>query len=196
MIAYLDGKITYKSPTHIFVDVGGVAYDVQISLYSFGLLEKLDSVKIYTQLIIRDDAHTIYGFMTPEEKELFIKLVSVSGIGPNTARVILSYMTPSDTSNAIMTDNVAAFKKVKGVGPKTAQRIILDLKDKMLKNAPDIGDLTSFAAPSIRDEAIAALVALGFQKNQIIKQVDKVISQDSTIDQVETLIKSTLRQLS
>lgn len=196
MIAYLDGKITYKSPTHIFVDVGGVAYDVQISLYSFGLLENLDSVKIYTQLIIRDDAHTIYGFMTPDEKDLFIKLVSVSGIGPNTARVILSYMTPKDTCNAILTDNVAAFKKVKGVGPKTAQRIILDLKDKMLKNAPEMVDLTSFADPSIRDEAIAALVALGFQKNQIIKQVDKVISQDSSIDQVETLIKSTLRQLS
>ena len=196
MIAYLDGKITYKSPTHIHVDVGGVAYDVQLSLYSFGLLESLDKVKIYTQLIIRDDAHTLYGFMTVEEKDLFNKLISVSGIGPNTARVILSYMTPPDATNAIITDNVAAFKKVKGVGPKTAQRIILDLKDKLLKSAPEAGNLTSFSSPSIRDEAISALVALGFQKNQIIMQVDKVISQESGIDQVETLIKSTLRQLS
>ena len=196
MIAYLDGKITYKSPTHIHLDVGGIAYDVQLSLHSYGLLESLDKVKIYTQLIIRDDAHTLYGFMTEEEKNLFNKLISVSGIGPNTARVILSYMTPPDTTNAILTDNVAAFKKVKGVGPKTAQRIILDLKDKLLKSAPDVGNLTSLSAPSIRDEAISALVALGFQKNQVIKQVDKVMSQESGIDQVETLIKSTLRQLS
>lgn len=196
MIAYLDGKITYKSPTHIFVDVGGIAYDVQISLNTYGVIESLDTTKLYTQLIVRDDAHNLFGFHTMEEKELFNKLISVSGIGPNTARVILSYMTPKETVNAILTDNVAAFKKVKGVGPKTAQRIILDLKDKVVKNAADIPDLESLTSPSIRDEAIAALLALGFQKNQVNKAVDKALSQDSGIDQVETLIKSTLRQLS
>lgn len=196
MIAYLDGKITYKSPTHIFVDVGGIAYDVQISLNTYGVIESLDTTKLFTQLIVRDDAHTLFGFHTIEEKELFNKLISVSGIGPNTARVILSYMTPKETVSAILTDNVAAFKKVKGVGPKTAQRIILDLKDKVAKNASDMPDLESLTSPSIRDEAIAALLALGFQKNQVNKAVDKALSQDSGIDQVETLIKSTLRQLS
>ena len=196
MIAYLDGKITYKSPTHIFLDVGGIAYDVQISLNTYGVIESLDTTKLFTQLIVRDDAHTLFGFHTIEEKELFNKLISVSGIGPNTARVILSYMTPKETVSAILTDNVAAFKKVKGVGPKTAQRIILDLKDKVAKNASDMPDLESLTSPSIRDEAIAALLALGFQKNQVNKAVDKALSQDSGIDQVETLIKSTLRQLS
>jgi Holliday junction DNA helicase RuvA len=196
LIAYLDGKITYKSPTHIFVDVGGIAYDVQISLNTYGVIESLDTTKLFTQLIVRDDAHTLFGFHTIEEKELFNKLISVSGIGPNTARVILSYMTPKETVSAILTDNVAAFKKVKGVGPKTAQRIILDLKDKVAKNASDMPDLESLTSPSIRDEAIAALLALGFQKNQVNKAVDKALSQDSGIDQVETLIKSTLRQLS
>ena len=196
MIAYLDGKITYKSPTHIFLDVGGIAYDVQISLNTYGVIESLDTTKLFTQLIVRDDAHTLFGFHTIEEKELFNKLISVSGIGPNTARVILSYMTPKETVSAILTDNVVAFKKVKGVGPKTAQRIILDLKDKVAKNASDMPDLESLTSPSIRDEAIAALLALGFQKNQVNKAVDKALSQDSGIDQVETLIKSTLRQLS
>lgn len=196
MIAYLEGKISYKSATNVYIDISGKAYDVQISLNTYGAIEQLDTVKLYTQLIVRDDAHTLYGFYTIEEKDLFNKLVSVSGIGPNTARVILSYMTPKEASNAILTDDVVAFKKVKGVGPKTAQRIILDLKDKMHKKAMESGNVGILTSPTIRDEAISALVALGFQKNQIIKQVDKVLSQDSSIDQVEKLIKSTLRQLS
>lgn len=196
MIAYLEGKISYKSATNVYIDISGKAYDVQISLNTYGAIEQLDTVKLYTQLIVRDDAHTLYGFYTIEEKDLFNKLVSVSGIGPNTARVILSYMTPKEASNAILTDDVVAFKKVKGVGPKTAQRIILDLKDKMHKKAMESGYVGILTSPTIRDEAISALVALGFQKNQIIKQVDKVLSQDSSIDQVEKLIKSTLRQLS
>jgi len=196
LIAYLEGKISYKSATNVYIDISGKAYDVQISLNTYGAIEQLDTVKLYTQLIVRDDAHTLYGFYTIEEKDLFNKLVSVSGIGPNTARVILSYMTPKEASNAILTDDVVAFKKVKGVGPKTAQRIILDLKDKMHKKAMESGNVGILTSPTIRDEAISALVALGFQKNQIIKQVDKVLSQDSSIDQVEKLIKSTLRQLS
>lgn len=196
MIAYLEGNITYKDPTHIFLDIGGIAYDVQISLNTYGFLEKLDKVKIFTHLIVREDSHTLYGFSELVEKDLFIKLVSVSGIGPNTARVILSYMTPKEAASAIMTENVAAFKKVKGVGPKTAQRIILDLKDKMHKAAMESGSVEILTSPSIRDEAISALVALGFQKNKIINQVDKVLTQEPGLDQVEALIKSTLRQLS
>lgn len=180
----------------VYMDIGGVAYELQISLNTYSVLEELDKTKIYTHLIVREDAHTLFGFSNLAEKEMFKHLLSVSGIGPNTARVILSYMTPDQTQNAIITDNVVAFKKVKGVGPKTAQRIILDLKDKMAKSALNSGEIEQFQENSIRDEAISALLALGFQKNQITKQVDKVLSQDSSIDQVEALIKATLRQLS
>lgn len=186
----------YKSPTHVYVDIGGIAYDVQISLNTFGQLEALDEVKLFTHLIVREDAHYLFGFIEEEEKELFIRLISVSGIGPNTARVILSYMTPGEAASAILTDNVAAFKKVKGVGPKTAQRIILDLKDKIAKDAITASPAVKISATGIRDEAISALVALGFQKTQVTKVVDQVLSSQPDIDQVETLIKSVLRQLS
>jgi len=196
MIAYLKGDIAQKTPTNIYLDIGGIAYDVQISLNTFAALEELDKVKLYTHLIIRDDHHALYGFYTEAEKALFVKLLSVSGVGPNTGRVILSYMNPKEVKSAILTDNIAAFKKVKGVGPKTAQRIILDLKDKIAKEAPDLGKTEKLTSEPIREEAIAALVALGFQKTMVSKQVDKVLSQEQEIDQVEALIKSVLRQLS
>ena len=195
MIAYLEGKITYSSPTEIYLDIGGIAYEVNISLNTYSAIESLKSVKLYTQLIIRENEHSIYGFFDQAEKNLFSKLLSVSGIGPNTARVILSYMTPQQTRSAILHDNVAAFKKVKGVGPKTAQRIILDLKDKIAKEGLDSEEVEKSFDNTIRDEAIAALLALGFQRSQIVKLIDKNLSQDSSIDQVETLIKMTLKQL-
>lgn len=196
MIAYLEGKIAQKSPTSIHLDIGGIAYDVQISLNTFAAIEEMAKVKLFTHMIVRDDHHALYGFFAEEEKSLFVKLLSVSGIGPNTSRVILSYMTPKETKSAILSDNVAAFKKVKGVGPKTAQRIILDLKDKIAKDAMKSGDSKILTSDPIREEAISALIALGFQKAMVSKSVDKVLSQDSSIDQVESLIKSVLRQLS
>ncbi len=196
MIAYLEGNITHKAPTHTYIDIGGVAYDVQISLNTYAHVEDADKIKLFTHLVVREDSQTLFGFYSLEEKELFIKLLSVSGIGPNTARVILSYMNTEEVVRAISTDNVTAFKKVKGVGPKTAQRIILDLKDKIVKKELDKGTLTSLSQPSIREEAISALVALGFQKTQVSKQVDKVLTKETDITQVEVLIKETLRQFS
>jgi Holliday junction DNA helicase RuvA len=196
VIAYLQGKLSFKSPTHVYLDIGGIAYDVQISLNTYAQLESLTDVKLYTQLIVREDAHHLYGFFDEEEKDLFVKLISVSGIGPNTARVILSYMTPPDVRSAILSDNVVAFKKVKGVGPKTAQRIILDLKDKVAKDSLTAGYDLNNAGESIREEAISALVALGFQKSQVNKLVDKVLTENADMHQVESLIKSVLRQLS
>ena len=196
MIAYLQGKIAQKSPTSIHLDIGGIAYDVQISLNTFAAIEEMAEVKLFTHMIVRDDHHALYGFYTEEEKTLFVKLLSVSGVGPNTGRVILSYMTPNETKSAILTDNVPAFKKVKGVGPKTAQRIILDLKDKIAKEGLESDNSLTLTGEPIREEAISALVALGFQKAMVTKSVDKVLSQDKSIDQVESLIKSVLRQLS
>lgn len=196
MIAYLEGKINYKAPTNIFLDIGGIAYDVQISLNTFAEIEKLEEVKLFTQLIVREDAHSIYGFFTVDEKDLFVKLISVSGIGPNTARVILSYMTPNETKSAILRDNVAAFKKVKGVGPKTAQRLILDLKDKVAKEGLELEAHKMSPDSAIRSEALSALQSLGFNKNVVSKSLDKVLKEDPSITQVENLVKAVLRQLS
>ena len=196
MIAYLQGKLAHKSPTAVHLDIGGIAYTVNISLNTFATIENLEETKLYTQLIIRENEHSLYGFHTMVEKDLFVKLVSVKGIGPNTARVILSYMTPSETKSAILHNNAAAFKKVKGVGPKTAQQIILDLQNKITKENLDTEIVDISSANTTREEAISALVSLGFPRSQVGKMVDKVLSQDSSIDQVEVLIKSVLRQLS
>ncbi|MBT8233795.1 MAG: Holliday junction branch migration protein RuvA [Saprospiraceae bacterium] len=197
MIAYVEGNISYKAPNHIFLDIGGLAYDVQISLNTYAEVESLEKVKLFTHLIVREDSHSLYGFYTMEEKDLFTKLISVSGIGPNTARVILSYMTPKEAKSAILTDNVAAFKKVKGVGPKTAQRLILDLKDKVAKDGIEVElPKSDLASSSIREEAISAMLALGFNKNAVSKQIEKALNENPSINQVENLIKAVLRQLS
>ena len=198
MIAYIEGKLTFKSPTHVYIDTGGLGYEVQVSLNTYAHLESLSAVKLFTQLIVREDAQILFGFADEEEKKLFNLLISVSGIGPNTARMILSYMSPGETAAAILEDNVAAFKKVKGVGPKTAKRLIVDLKDKLAKI--EIENLESTpvhkADTQIKDEAVVALMSLGFQKSQISKMVEKVLKADPDITQVEVLIKNVLRQLS
>jgi len=196
LIAYLEGKLTFKSPTSVHLDVGGIAYVVNISLHTFSQIENEETAKLYTQLIVRETEHSLYGFRDMTEKDLFSKLVTVKGIGPNTARVILSYLTPEETKSAILQENIVAFKKVKGVGPKTAQQIILDLKNKIAKDTMETGAKIPDSAPtSIREEAISALMALGFQRNPIAKVVDKVMSENPDMDQVENLIKTILRQL-
>jgi len=197
LIAYLEGKLTFKSPTSVHLDIGGIAYVVKISLNTYGQIEHEESTKLYTQLIIRENEHSLFGFKEMKEKDLFSKLVTVKGIGPNTARVILSYLTPEETHNAILHENVAAFKKVKGVGPKTAQQIILDLKNKIAKATLETGgvNIADSAPNSIREEAISALMALGFQRAPIGKVVDKVMGENPEMDQVENLIKTILRQL-
>jgi len=195
LIAYLEGKLTSKTPTQVYLDTGGIAYEVNISLNTFATIEHLEEVKLHTKLIIRENEHTLYGFHELEERQLFIKLISVKGVGPNTARVILSYMTPTETTSAILHDNVAAFKKVKGVGPKTAQQIILDLKNKIAKESLATKTNVISSANSIREEAMAALVSLGFPRSQVGKMVDKVMKDNNDINQVEVLIKTVLRQL-
>ena len=132
MYAYIEGKYVFKSPTTVYIDVGGVAYVIHISLNTYSRIESAESGRLYTHLHVKEDAHTLYGFADEEEKNLFVLLLSVSGIGPNTARIILSSMVPIEVRTAILTDNDLAFKKVKGVGPKTAKRLILDLKDKII----------------------------------------------------------------
>ncbi len=196
MIAYIQGAITFKSPTYIVVETGGIGYHINISLNTYAQIEKADSVKILTHLHIKEDSHTLYGFAEETERSLFILLLSVSGIGPNTARILLSSMTAGEVRAAILSENVPAFKKVKGVGPKTAKRIILDLKDKILK---DSGDIPLAIAPqnnTLRDEALSALVALGFAKIQVQKVLNQILKEHTGISSVEELIKLALKQLS
>lgn len=197
MIAYLNGEITYKTPTFIYVECNGVGYHVNISLNTYSKIEGLTKIKIFTYMNVREDDQSLYGFFDDDERSIFVLLISVSGIGVNTARVILSYMNPDEIRSAILHDNAHAFSKAKGVGPKTAKRIILDLKDKVVK---EIGlEQTvpvSMSVQPIQQEAVSALVALGFPKPIVDKNVRQIISKQPDIESVQELIKIALKQMS
>ena len=196
MISYIKGAITFKSPTYVVVEAGGIGYHVNISLNTYAQIEKLETVKILTLLHVKEDSHTLYGFAEEMERSLFVLLLSVSGIGPNTARILLSSMTAQEARTAIISEDVPAFNKVKGVGPKTAKRIILDLKDKILKDSGESPVPLSIHDNTIRDEALSALVALGFARIQVQKVLNKTLSDHKSIEGVEELIKLSLKQLS
>lgn len=197
MITYIKGLLTYKTPTFIVVETGGVGYHINISLNTYTQVEKLESVKILTQQIIREDSHTLYGFAEEAERMLFLHLISVSGVGPSTAQLVLSSMTPEEIRSAIISENAALLGKVKGIGPKTAKRIILDLKDKLVKDGGAEVSLTiSPQNNTIREEALSALVALGFNRIEVQKALNKLLKEQPTIRNVEELIKLALKQLS
>ncbi len=198
MIGYLKGELTHKTPTFVYIEVAGVGYHVNISLNSFSDLEGATQAKVFTHMIVKEDSDTIFGFSTMEERDLFVLLISVKGVGGNTARVILSYMSPKEVKRAIMHDNVAAFKNVKGIGPKTAKQILLDLKDKVTKLADNAVDLEIVGENShnIRDEAASALQALGFQKTIVEKKIAQVLQSGEPGMELEQIIKEVLKQFS
>ncbi|MCB0551040.1 MAG: Holliday junction branch migration protein RuvA [Phaeodactylibacter sp.] len=196
MITYIKGNITHKSPTYIVVEAGGLGYHVNISLHTYAQVEKLESVKILTHLHIKEDSHTLYGFADATERSLFVHLISVSGIGPSTAQLMLSSMTPDEMRIAIISEDVNTLKRIKGIGPKTAKRAILDLKDKMLK---DSGEELALAGPqdnTIREEALSALVALQFNRIHAQKALNKALKEKPGVASVEELIKLALKELS
>ena len=193
MYAYIKGQFVHKSPTEVYIeDKAGVAYHINISLNTYSNIEQLDEGLLYTHLNVKEDDLSLYGFADLEEKRLFKHLLSVSGIGPNTARVILSYMPALEIRTAIVTENDSAFKKVKGVGPKTAKRIILDLKDKLKKDGGPI-DLSIHSRSDIAEEAFDALIALGFQKQTVRKVLANVSGGEN--ESVEDLIKAALNMM-
>ena len=196
MITYIKGNITHKSPTFIVVETGGLGYHVNISLNTYSQVEKLESVKILTHLHIKEDSHTLYGFADAAERSLFVHLISVSGIGPSTAQLMLSSMTPEEMRMAIISEDVNTLKRIKGIGPKTAKRAILDLKDKMLKDSGEEMVLASPQDNTIRDEALSALVALQFNRIQAQKALNKALKENPGIAGVEQLIKLALKELS
>lgn len=197
MFDYIQGKVVARQPTHVVVEAGGIGYLLNITLNSYDLIEEGKEQKVYTWLQVQEDAHRLWGFKEPAERDVFLHLISVSGIGPNTARLILSGMTPEECRQAILTDNELAFRQVKGVGPKTAKRVMMELKDKMLKTA---GDPLNVKAGSHKnksvEEATAALITLGFVKSQAEKVISQIIRDESRDLPTETLVRMALRMLS
>lgn len=194
MIAQIQGKLVEKNPTEVVIDCSGVGYLINISLHTYGQLPQSDFVKLYTHLIVREDAHILYGFAEKSEREIFILLLSVSGIGSNTARTMLSSLTPSQIKQAIVNENVNVIQSVKGIGLKTAQRVILDLKDKILKVADAESDIFVPSGNIQKEEALAALEVLGISRKQAEKTVDKFVSENPQAT-AENIIKQVLKSL-
>jgi len=192
MIAHLNGRLIEKNPTNLIIECGGVGYFVKISLNTFSAIGTTESVKVLTQQIIREDAHLLFGFATSEERDVFNLLLSVSGIGPNTAILMLSSMSPNEIANAIQTEDVRSIQAIKGIGAKTAQRVIIDLKDKMLK--VEWSDATNIFVGNNtnRFDALTALISLGFDKKSAEKAIEKIATGDES---VEELIKGALKIL-
>lgn len=198
MFAYLNGKITHKTPTHVYLDCNGVGYFVNISLATFSQIENAAQVKLFTHLVVKEDAHVLYGFFTEDEKAMFLHLISVSGVGPNTARLVLSSLSINELQKAIISGDVRLIQSIKGIGPKSAQRLILELKDKLKKEPVQEGMDSSLLHGSnsvMTDEALAALNMLGFQKIQAEKAVHKALRDNHQISSVEDLIKLSLKNL-
>jgi len=198
MIAYLSGKITYKSPTHIFLETGGIGYMVKISLNTFEKIQHLDSCRLQTSLIVKNENQSVsgfelYGFFEEQEKDLFEKLISVSGVGASTARVMLSSFKPDEIRTAILGENEALIQSIKGIGPKSAKRIILELKDKVGKMSTE-ALLVSTPNNTMKEEALSALVALGFNKQAAEKVIGRLQSGGGERN-VEGLIKEALKLL-
>ena len=193
MITHLRGKLVEKNPTEIVVECGGVGYLVHISLHTYSLLPSEEAVSIYTHLQVKEDSHTLYGFMEVSERAIFRLLISVSGIGANTARTMLSSLSPEELRDAIAASNVGTIQSVKGIGLKTAQRVIIELKDKILK----IYDLEELSTPldnTNKEEALSALEVLGFARKQSEKMVEKILKASPSLS-VEDIIKQTLKGL-
>lgn len=194
MYAYIDGRLVFKSPTQVVIDANGIGYQINISLNTYGLLPEGERCKLYTWLHVKEDAHTLYGFADEGERRLFLHLISVSGIGPGTCRMMLSSITPAEIQTAIIKGDVPLIQRIKGIGPKSAQRIILELQDKLKKEGSD----TLISVPqynTAREEALSALIMLGFAKNVAEKSLDQVIKTNSENLSVEQLIKFALKNL-
>jgi Holliday junction DNA helicase RuvA len=191
MIAQLQGKLIEKNPTEVVLDCSGIGYEVKISLNTFSSIGSDEHLKLFTRLIVREDAHILYGFSSKEEREMFNHLISVSGIGPNIAMIMLSSLVPAEIAHAIQSEDVVTIQRVKGIGAKTAQRVIIDLKGKVLKYT-EVSQNISAVNNTNRFDALTALVSLGFDRKTTEKALEKI---DSGEESVEVLIKEALKVL-
>jgi len=193
MITHIQGRLVEKNPTDIVLDCNGIGYSINISLHTFSQLPNDENVKLFTHLQVREDSHTLYGFSSKVEREIFRLLISVSGVGASIARTMLSSLSPEQVMEAIAHNDIVTIQSVKGIGSKTAQRVVLDLKDKILK-VYGLDDVSSVRSNTNKIEALSALETLGFARKQAEKACDAVIKQDSDAS-VETIIKQALKNL-
>ncbi len=193
MYDYLKGKLVEKNPTYVVIDVNGVGYMVNISLTTYSKIKDKEDIKIFIHFVVREDAQLLYGFADENERLLFVQLITVSGVGANTARLILSSLSTEEAFDAIVLSKTEVLQGVKGIGGKTAQRIIIDLKDKLIKSGIDIEKLDQ-THNTIREEALSGLLILGFHKPSAEKAIDKVLKAGEVVD-VEGLIKEVLKML-
>lgn len=194
MYSFISGKIAEKNPAYVVIDNHGVGYLINITLNTFAAIGEQSEAKLYVHLAVREDAHVLYGFYTEEERSLFLQLITVSGVGCNTARLILSSLSVRETVDAIASNNIKAIQSVKGIGAKTAQRIIVDLHDKVSKLNISEGEKLPLGYNTLKEEALSALMVLGFNRTSIEKTLDKLLSQMENPN-VEQLIKEALRLL-
>jgi holliday junction DNA helicase RuvA len=193
MIDYIKGTITTITPTYLTLETAGIGYLINISVTTFSRLEGKNEIKILVHEVIREDSHQLFGFAESEERDIFRLLISVTGVGANTARMMLSSLNPGEIEKAILGSDVNILKSVKGIGLKTAQRIIVDLKDKLGKHAGS-GEIFAFADNTRREEALSALVMLGFAKSAVTKVLDKIVREEPNLT-VEDMIKRALKNL-
>mgnify|MGYP000968994905 CR=1 FL=1 len=194
MYAYLQGKFSLKNPALVYLDVSGVGYEVNISLNTFAQIQNLDQGKLYTYLQVKEDGHTLYGFFDRSEKEIFIQLIGVSGIGAATARMMLSHLKPDEVSRAIVQGNVKLLESIKGIGKKTAERLVLELRDKVGKAVPD-ATIAAVSGNNFKQDALNALVALGINRPIAETSIQKVILAEPELTNLEDLIKKALKAI-
>lgn len=195
MIAFLNGKYARKTPSYVLIDVNGVGYEVQISLNTYSTIQEKEEGMLLTHLIVREDAHILFGFADSAEKDMFVQLIAISGIGANTARVMLSYMKPEELSRAIIQGNAKALEAIKGIGRKTAERIVVELRDKLAKQPVEMDtNISPWKGNTLQNDALNALIALGISRQAADSAIQKVLNQDPTVG-VELLIKKALQML-
>lgn len=194
MIAYLKGKLVHKEPTHIVIDVGGIGYQASISFNTFSEIKDKEDIRISTYLHVREDAHILFAFATDAEKAMFLNLISVNGVGPNTAMMVLSSLTPAELKSAILREDAATLQAVKGIGGKTALRLILELKDKLRKSQGDEpSTITGMVNNTMRQEALTALMTLGIVRAAAEKSIDTVLRKSGNTISLEDLVKQALK---
>ncbi len=195
MISYLKGKLALKDPTYLIIDVGGVGYHVNISLSTYSETKDQEDIFVHTYLHVKEDSHTLFGFHNESEKKMFLSLLSISGVGPNTALMIQSSLSADELRQAIVSEDVKTIQGVKGVGAKTAQRVILELKDKIKKEGlyGDIEKISSGGYNTIKNEALSALTTLGINKNAAEKSIDSILKNSGNTITLEELIKLALK---
>ncbi len=193
MITHIKGKLIEKNPTNIVIDCNGIGYSINISLHTFSQISEKENVKLFTHLQVREDSHTLFGFSGKLEREIFRLLISVSGIGASIARTMLSSLSPEQVMDAIAQNDIATIQSVKGIGSKTAQRVVLDLKDKILK-VYGLDDVSATSSNTNKNEALSALETLGFARKQAERVCDKIVKENPNAS-VETIIKQALKNL-